>query len=146
MLTGCFGDQHAAMATVAGETPILGVLPLDPAEPIPQGLADRKLDRRADLIAIAMRLETDGTLRLCFVPIEVKHHGVPSCPEPMPTASDAELGRARQQLAQTATLVRDIAMALSFPPAPDGAATAAPSRGNADSRALSRRTTCYRER
>src|SRR5690606_3147399 len=35
--------------------PVLAMLPLDPAEPILQGLAGRKLDRRADLLAIAMQ-------------------------------------------------------------------------------------------
>jgi hypothetical protein len=118
------GPGFSSRLAPSGAQPIVGVLPLDPAEPILRGLAGRRLERRADLLAIAMRLESSGVLRLCFVPIEVKHHGMPSHPEPMPTATDAELKRARQQLAQTAALVRDIGLALSVPPGAGDAATA----------------------
>jgi hypothetical protein len=77
---------------------VYGVLPLDPVEPILQGLAGRALERRADMLALAVSRGDDGTLRLCLVPVEVKHHGMPSTPEEIPDPSNSELKRAREQL------------------------------------------------
>lgn len=114
-----------ASRLVGIDTPsVVAVLPLDPAQPILQGLAGRKLDLRADLIAIAMRIDPEGRLNLCFVPIEVKHHGMPSRPEAIPSATDRELGHARQQVAKTAALIKDIATSLGSVVAPTDAASA----------------------
>lgn len=94
---------------------VLGVIPIDSIESILQGLAGKKLERRADLLAIAMSVRADGTVRLCFVPVEAKHHGMPSHPEPIPMPNDRELVRARQQLTQTAALLHGIADTLTVP-------------------------------
>jgi hypothetical protein len=91
-----------------GRPLVYGILPLDPVEPILQGLAGRALERRADMLALAISRGADGTLRLCLAPAEVKHHGMPSTPEEIPVPSNAELRRAREQLTQTVTLLRDI--------------------------------------
>ncbi|MBW3599061.1 MAG: hypothetical protein KY475_17550 [Planctomycetes bacterium] len=87
---------------------VYGVLPLDPVEPILQGLAGRRLERRADMLAIAISRSPSGTLRLCLVPVEVKHHGMPSDPEQIPLPSNRELRRAREQLSDTVELLNDI--------------------------------------
>lgn len=92
---------------------MLGLIPVDPVESILQGMAGRKLDRRADLLAIGISLSDTGSVRLCFVPVEVKHHGMPSQPEPIPSPTDSELDRARKQLSQTADLLKEIAAALA---------------------------------
>ncbi len=92
---------------------LVGLMPIDPVEPILEALAGKKLERRADLLAIAFRMLPEGGLRLCFVPIEVKHHGMPSQPESIPDSNDLELKRARQQLVQTAQLIATIRGGLS---------------------------------
>lgn len=92
-----------------GQRPLVyGVLPLDPVEPILQGLAGRRLERRADMLALALSRGTDGALRLCIVPVEVKHHGMPSQPEAIPDPTKSELKRAREQLTDTVALLNDI--------------------------------------
>jgi|GEM_PF-2148539 len=88
---------------------IYGVLPLDPVEPMLQGLAGRPLGRRADMLTLAVSRGEDRVLRLCIVPVEVKHHGLPISPGPLqPPTNDKELKRARDQLKQTAELLREI--------------------------------------
>lgn len=103
---------------------ILGVIPVDPIESILQGLAGRKMERRADLLAIAMSLSDEGAVQLCFVPAEVKHHGMPSHPEPIPDPRHTELKRAREQLVQTAELLKGIADSVASVPTPDDVAGA----------------------
>jgi hypothetical protein len=94
---------------------ILCVIPLDAVDSILQGMADKKLERRADLIAVAVSLLPDGIVKLCFVPVEVKHHGMPSHPEPIPSGDNRELKRAREQLLDTAQLLSTICEALRAP-------------------------------
>ncbi|MGH7307092.1 MAG: hypothetical protein ACREK6_00185 [Candidatus Rokuibacteriota bacterium] len=86
---------------------VYGVLPLDPVEPILQGLAGRALELRADMLALAVSRGDDGALSLCLVPTEVKHHGMPATPEKIPGASNPELRHAREQLADTVTWLKD---------------------------------------
>jgi DNA helicase HerA-like ATPase len=86
---------------------VYGVLPLDPVEPILQALASRSLQMRADMLAVAVSRADDGALRLCLVPIEVKHHGMPATPEKIPAATNSELKRAREQLTATVILLQD---------------------------------------
>jgi hypothetical protein len=50
---------------------VLGVIPVDPVESMLQGMAGRKLERRADLLAVAISLSNSGAVNLCFVPMEV---------------------------------------------------------------------------
>lgn len=90
-----------------------GVLPIDPIEPILQGLIGKSLDRRADLAAIAASWQADGTLAICVVPVEVKHHGMPSQPEELPSPTHSELGRAREQLRDTVKIFQEIAVNLA---------------------------------
>lgn len=117
------GATNSALAGVSDDT-ILGVIPIDPIEPILEGLVGRKLKQRADLLAIAISRTSDGRVKLCFVPVEVKHHGMPSNPEPIPLASNPELKRARQQLAETAILINEIGRGFVSPPnAGEAAAT-----------------------
>ena len=97
-----------------GQRPLVyGVLPLDPVEPILQGLAGRRLERRADMLALALSRGNDGALRLCLVPVEVKHHGMPSQPEAIPDPTKSELKRAREQLTDTVALLNDIISGLA---------------------------------
>jgi hypothetical protein len=98
---------------------ILGVIPVDPIESILEGLAGRKLDRRADLLAVAISLLEEGAVQLCFVPAEVKHHGMPSNPEPIPEPKHTELKRAREQLVQTAELLKVISDSIASVPSQD---------------------------
>jgi hypothetical protein len=90
-----------------------GVLPVDPIEPILQGLAGKRLDRRADLLAIAASWRDDGSLAVCIVPVEIKHHGMPGQPEEWPGPTHSELKRAREQLRDTVKLFQDIAADLA---------------------------------
>lgn len=92
---------------------VVGLMPVDPLESVLEALAGRKFERRADLLAISLLWSPSDGLRLCFVPVEVKHHGMPSQPEPIPDASDGELKRARQQLTQTAQIIAAIRTGLS---------------------------------
>lgn len=110
--------------TGSADNAILGVIPIDPIEAILQGLVGRKLKYRADFLAVVISRTNDGRLKLCFVPVEVKHHGMPSNPEPIPLATDRELQHARQQLAETAILINEIGQGLlNTPGAADAAAT-----------------------
>jgi hypothetical protein len=99
---------------------IVGLMPIDPLESILEGLAGKKFERRADLLAIAMERLPEGKLKLCFVPVEVKHHGMPSQPETIPEPTDSELKRARQQLVQTAQMMAAIRSSLSSQSDPAG--------------------------
>lgn len=100
-------------AAATNMLPLLGVVPVDPLVGLLQGLASRPVARRADILSIGISKTPDGYLKLCFVPVEVKHHGMPSDPAPLPPASDQELARARQQLAETSKLLSEIASALT---------------------------------
>lgn len=93
--------------------PLFSVVPLDPLEGLLQALAGRPLTRRADLLALAISKESTGAIKICFVPVEVKHHGMPSIPEALPTPSEAELKRARQQLVETSKLLTEIGDAIN---------------------------------
>jgi hypothetical protein len=106
-------NQPAPQISSTGE--VLGLLPVDPLESILEALAGREFARRADLLAITLRWSPSEGLQLCFVPVEVKHHGMPAEPEPIPNADDSELTRARQQLVQTAQVIGAIRDAVSSP-------------------------------
>lgn len=115
---------HASFVSLPPEQrpAFYGVLPVDPIEPILQGLAGKKLDRRADLAAIAASWQNDGTLFLCVLPVEIKHHGMPAQPEELPSPTHSELKRAREQLRDTAKLFQGIATELAATTGPDGCA------------------------
>lgn len=103
----------------------LGVIPIDAIEPILEGLAapDGKMGKRADILGVAVSEPRQGTLRLCFVPIEIKHHGMPGEPAPIPAQNDTEYKRAREQLVATSKLLRIIAEGLAAPSSASKAAT-----------------------
>lgn len=109
-----------------GENTFAGLLPIDPVEPLLASIAGEQYKRRADLLVFKVSIEA-GAVRIGIVPIEVKHHGRPGQPEPIPPESDPELRRAREQLKDAAALVKSLARALSTGPgmAADPAATAA---------------------
>lgn len=86
---------------------IYGLVPVDPIEPILEGLVGEPLERRADMLVVRLKRDDTGT-HACFVPIEVKHHGSPGSPEPIPDDKNPELKRAREQLEQTAGLIDKI--------------------------------------
>ena len=110
------GSGPVALLASGPGSSVLGLVPIDPVDSILQGLAARKLGLRADLLAVAVSRSGDGKVKLCFVPVEVKHHGMPSHPEPIPMASDDELQHARKQLAQTAQLIQEISQGLAAVP------------------------------
>lgn len=109
-----------------GQNTFAGLLPIDPVAPLLASIAGEQHKRRADLLAFKVSIEA-GAVRIGIVPIEVKHHGRPGQPEPIPPESDPELRRAREQLKDAAALVRSLATALSTGPGmtADPAATAA---------------------
>jgi hypothetical protein len=98
-----------------GNETFAGVLPIDPIAPILFGIAGESPRRRADLLAFSVKIEDDG-VRVGIVPIEVKHHGQPQSPTPLPADNDPELRRAREQLRDAAALVRALAAAVNPPP------------------------------
>jgi hypothetical protein len=99
-----------------GNDTFAGLLPIDPVAPILFGIAGESPRRRADLLVFKVKIEGDA-VRIGIVPIEVKHHGQPQLPAPLPADNDPELRRAREQLRDAATLVR--AMATAINPASD---------------------------
>lgn len=111
LLMPASGINHLTGAA-ANSFPLLCVVPIDPLVGLLQGLAFRPLTRRADILAIGISRTSEG-VKLCFVPVEVKHHGMQSSPATLPLSSDPELARARQQLAETSKLLTEIATALS---------------------------------
>jgi hypothetical protein len=99
-----------------GDDTFAGILPIDPVEPVLLGIAGGPSRRRADLLVFKVKIES-AAVRIGIVPIEVKHHGQPQSPTPLPADNDPELRRAREQLRDAATLVRALAAALN--PAPE---------------------------
>jgi len=85
---------------------IFSVLPLDPIKPILEEMASDRMRRCADLLAV--KITKDSIPRVCFVPIEVKHHGREGEPEQWPGENDPELKRAREQLVCTAQTIDKI--------------------------------------
>jgi hypothetical protein len=108
----------ASWAFPGGEQIICGIVPVDPIESILGEMAGERLKRRADLLAVRIEYNEKG-VSLCFVPIEVKHHGQPGEPEPPPDNANSELQRARIQLADTIGLLETISEAMF--PQPDNA-------------------------
>jgi len=113
-------EGHALAAKWTSEcddTSICGLIPLDPIESMLEELAGERFEHRADLLAVHI---THGqTTNVCFVPVEVKHHGQETDPEPIPNDSNPELRRARVQLVQTAEIVTRIAKAIRPEPGND---------------------------
>jgi hypothetical protein len=101
-----FLSPSASMTASTGE--VLGVMPIDPLQPIIEALAGKKFEKRADLLAISVSVMPVTGVKICFIPVEVKHHGMPGQPEPIPDESDGELKRARLQLVQTAQMITAI--------------------------------------
>jgi hypothetical protein len=89
-----------------------GFIPIDPIESVLEEMAGEQLGRRADLLGVQIKQAESGKVLVCLVPVEVKHHGRPSKPEPLPGNANEELARARQQLAETASLVKNITKAI----------------------------------
>jgi len=106
-----------------GEDTTFLLLPLDPFERFLETLIgsgelpSTRQRRRADFIGILVSRQDGGGIRLCFLPIEVKHHGSRHRGSTFPLNSDRELGRAREQLRHTAELLRAMpgAMGLDNP-------------------------------
>lgn len=94
-----------------GQHLFAGLLPIDPVMPLLCSIAGETPRRRADLILLKVELEKDG-VRVGMVPVEVKHHGQPQLPRPLPADNDAELRRAREQLRDASSLARMLASAL----------------------------------
>jgi hypothetical protein len=101
----------AAWPNTVGDQVICSILPLDPIQSMLEDLAGEKFERRADLILV-LASKKDFT-RICLIPIEVKHHGSDSSPEPLPTDADDELKRAKDQLEKTHKLFLAIIRQLS---------------------------------
>ncbi|MCB8951400.1 MAG: ATP-binding protein [Ardenticatenales bacterium] len=91
---------------------ICGLIPIDPVESILEAMSSERLGRRADLLAVQMILKEPAKIQICLLPIEIKHHGRASDPEPLPGNQDKERNRARKQLAETTSLVKQITNAL----------------------------------
>ena len=107
--------QPQGWVTLSNDT-FAGLLPIDPVAPILFGIAGESPRRRADLLVFKVKIEGDA-VRIGIVPVEVKHHGQPQAPAPLPSDNDPELRRAREQLRDAATLVRALATAVN--PAPE---------------------------
>lgn len=88
----------------------IGLIPIDPIDPILSemgGNLDRN-KRRADILLARISF-SDNITNICFIPVEVKHHGEQRNPEELPPNSHEELKRAREQLRQTKELLSQIA-------------------------------------
>jgi len=94
-----------------GDNTFAGLLPIDPVAGILSAVAGEFPQRRADLLVFKVAIEDDA-VRVNVVPIEVKHHGQPQSPSPLPAENDPELGRAREQLRDTSRLVQALSGAL----------------------------------
>lgn len=106
--------QPQGWVTLGNDT-FAGLLPIDPVAPILSGIAGESPRRRADLLVFKVRIESQA-VRIGIVPVEIKHHGQPQAPSPLPPDNDPELKRAREQLRDAATLVRALAAAVNSTP------------------------------
>jgi hypothetical protein len=104
---------HPAPATWSegNSVAVSTVLPVDPITSLLAGLAGRELRRRADLLVVQIARPVNGSVHLCFVPVEIKHHGQMGHPERI-QANDQELLRAREQLTSTVEVIEKIAEAI----------------------------------
>ena len=94
-----------------GNNTFAGLLPIDPVAAILSGIAGESPRRRADLLVFKVAIEGNA-VRVNVVPIEVKHHGQPQSPSPLPAENDPELRRAREQLKDASKLVKALSVAL----------------------------------
>jgi hypothetical protein len=93
---------------------LFGLLPLDPIQVILEEMAGKRFVRRSDLLGIHITIDPQSSFaNVCFVPIEVKHHGNSASPESLPDNRNEELARAREQLQNTTELLEIIANNLS---------------------------------
>ena len=102
--------QPQSWFTPANNT-FAGLLPIDPVSEILCAIAGESPNRRADLLVFKVMIEGDA-VRVKILPIEVKHHGQPQSPSPLPADTDRELKRAREQLKEASKLVRALSAAL----------------------------------
>jgi hypothetical protein len=102
----------AQWISTSNDTAIYGLVPIDPLESILEGIAGKRLRHRADLLVVRIVRSTNDATRVCFLPVEVKHHGRPGDPEAIPANSDKELNRARSQLGETAEVLEALAGAI----------------------------------
>ena len=102
------GHPQSQQWVELGGNTFAGLLPIDPVAPILSSIAGDTPRRRADLLVFKVTIE-DNAVRIGIVPVEVKHHGQPQLPSPLPGDTDPELRRAREQLKDAATLVRALA-------------------------------------
>ena len=88
-----------------------GLLPIDPVSEILCAIAGESPNRRADLLVFRLMIEDDG-VRVSILPVEVKHHGQPQSPSPLPADNDRELRRAREQLKEASKLIETLSTVL----------------------------------
>ena len=94
---------------------VYGLVPLDPIHDVLEALSEISNVRRTDLLVFRANVRREGPIRICFVPVEVKHHGHPGSQVGFPGNNDGELTRAREQLTSTkdvlGSLLEDIFVA-----------------------------------
>jgi hypothetical protein len=95
-----------------GSNVLAGILPIDPVAPILYGIADEVPRRRADLLVFKVTIEGDA-VRVGIILVEIKHHGQPQMPSPLPGENDPELKCAREQLKDATALIRAVANAIN---------------------------------
>ena len=105
------GHAHPQRWIGAANNTYAGLLPIDPVIGILSAVAGESPRRRADLLVFKVTIEGHGA-RVNVAPIEVKHHGQPRSPTPLPTGRDPELRRAREQLKEASNLVQALSAAL----------------------------------
>lgn len=112
LLLPSIGQLAPASWTSSTDTAaIFTLLPVDPIASLLAGLAGEELRRRADLLVVKIAQAANGTVSVCFIPVEVKHHGQVKRPERV-QANDQELQRAREQLDSTAEVIQKIATSI----------------------------------
>ena len=105
------GHAHPQRWVTLGNNTFAGLLPIDPVVAVLSAIAGESPRRRADLLVFRVTIEGDAA-RVNIAPIEVKHHGQPQSPSPLPTDNDPELRRAREQLKEASKLVQALSAAL----------------------------------
>ena len=105
------GHAHPQRWVTVANNTYAGLLPIDPVIGILSAIARESPRRRADLLVFKVTIEGHAA-RVNVAPIEVKHHGQPQSPSPLPTDNHPELRRAREQLKEASKLVQALSAAL----------------------------------